>query len=446
MRKKKNNSKMKRANASPEQQALVKDIFGDDDDEGDDTGSSEPGKKQQKVEPPAIELHPHEFSDVDLSEVYYRIGYRGIQVSDAKSAMQKEIRRGNEVAACYWAMVLLASFKVENLMNRLLVIASEDVAVANKEQVIMAESTQCFYRTLRDLKGKKAGAWKCLRNDVELRTRIARLVIALCRAPKTRITDHMLSLLCSNPIGRGGDEDEYTVLPADPKADVLLSGFNTVLHICTLMSDVKRKKYDEALERRAFDELRKVLRPSAGWEELENKRAVFNFQKAKMTKAFELMLYMSNELSFRGISPQKLYRCVEALKNIGIYRMKKTGSVEHHVPKGLPGKVELCHALLFFTRPESDLDFLGHDASGDDQKLGQIATDDYAAFIRGDYTMTPPDYSLDRHTSSNRGVDKSLAGFFEREHKALHPVKNPILYDPYYAECLALMKVIDAKK
>ena len=65
------------------------------------------------------------FDKSDWDKSYYRSGVHGIDIANAKSALHKEIRRGNDVMARFWAMTLLCSHKVENLMNRLLVIAGE---------------------------------------------------------------------------------------------------------------------------------------------------------------------------------------------------------------------------------------------------------------------------------------------------------------------------------
>jgi len=60
----------------------------------------------------------------------------GYYSDEVRSALQKEIRSGKEYEAVYWAMEL-ESFNPEtgagatNLWNRLRVIASEDVGIAN---------------------------------------------------------------------------------------------------------------------------------------------------------------------------------------------------------------------------------------------------------------------------------------------------------------------------
>jgi len=55
---------------------------------------------------------------------------RGYDIYELLSALQKDIRRGNEYQALFWA-VELESFNPTALWNRLRVIASEDIGLAD---------------------------------------------------------------------------------------------------------------------------------------------------------------------------------------------------------------------------------------------------------------------------------------------------------------------------
>ncbi|MFA5039954.1 MAG: hypothetical protein WC732_09805, partial [Candidatus Omnitrophota bacterium] len=130
------------------------------------------------------------FPDDDLAKSYYRVGFNGVSMAVAKSALQKSIRRGETAAARYWAAVLLASHKVANLYNRLLVISCEDIGPADTsalEQVVAAAER---YKVLRSVQFKGPGAWKHLRNVVAIRADVDALVRMLCAAPKSRVCDH----------------------------------------------------------------------------------------------------------------------------------------------------------------------------------------------------------------------------------------------------------------
>jgi len=60
----------------------------------------------------------------------------GYTLGEVISALQKEIRRGNESAAMYWA-IEIESVERKYLWNRLKVIVSEDIGLASTETNIM---------------------------------------------------------------------------------------------------------------------------------------------------------------------------------------------------------------------------------------------------------------------------------------------------------------------
>lgn len=94
------------------------------------------------------------------------------------SALQKEIRRGNEQGAMYWALELVPQFE-PYLWRRLVVIANEDIGIA-------APSIFCTVSILREqfFEFRERG-----RNGTA-RLILANAILTMCRAPKSRIADH----------------------------------------------------------------------------------------------------------------------------------------------------------------------------------------------------------------------------------------------------------------
>lgn len=94
------------------------------------------------------------------------------------SALQKEIRRGNEEGAMYWALELVPQYEFY-LWRRLVVIANEDIGIAQP-------SIFCTIAILRDqfFEFRERG-----RNGTA-RLILANAILTMCRAPKTRISDH----------------------------------------------------------------------------------------------------------------------------------------------------------------------------------------------------------------------------------------------------------------
>lgn len=97
---------------------------------------------------------------------------------EVASAIQKEIRRGNEEGALYWSLELLPRYE-KYLWKRLIVIANEDIGIASMETI--------------EFVNVQAQSWFWLREhnaQDELRLVLANAILALCRAPKTRLADH----------------------------------------------------------------------------------------------------------------------------------------------------------------------------------------------------------------------------------------------------------------
>jgi replication-associated recombination protein RarA len=96
---------------------------------------------------------------------------------EVTSALQKEIRRGDEEAAVYWAMILYSS-SPQYLWKRLMVTAAEDIGLADPETV------HRVYTLALGWKMSKESSWYVSPHSATM------AVVLLCRAPKsTEIED-----------------------------------------------------------------------------------------------------------------------------------------------------------------------------------------------------------------------------------------------------------------
>jgi replication-associated recombination protein RarA len=104
---------------------------------------------------------------------------RGYDIYELLSALQKDIRRCNEYQAIHWA-IELESFNAKMLWNRLRVIASEDIGIANAEATLLIDVLE---RQYTDAVTRK--------NDSS-RLFLVHAVLYLARSPKSRIVDDLL--------------------------------------------------------------------------------------------------------------------------------------------------------------------------------------------------------------------------------------------------------------
>jgi replication-associated recombination protein RarA len=107
---------------------------------------------------------------------------KGYYLDEVISALQKEIRRGKEYEAVYWA-VELESFNPKALWNRLKVIASEDIGVAEPHAPLIIDALESMYLYAKEKKKE------------EYRMFFVNAVSILARAPKCRIADNLLITL-----------------------------------------------------------------------------------------------------------------------------------------------------------------------------------------------------------------------------------------------------------
>ena len=102
----------------------------------------------------------------------------GYDFWELMSALQKDIRRGNERQAVFWA-VELESFKPTALWNRLIVMASEDIGVANNQMSVLIDVLNKQYQNMP----KERGLF------------LIHAVLALSRSRKSREVDELLKII-----------------------------------------------------------------------------------------------------------------------------------------------------------------------------------------------------------------------------------------------------------
>lgn len=105
---------------------------------------------------------------------------QGYRLDEVVSALQKEIRRGNELMASYWAFEMNDSGFWRYCFKRLQVISGEDIGLANPQAMILVSST---YSSLL--------AQDKVRKIVQVDNNILGFVVAyMARAKKSRHVDY----------------------------------------------------------------------------------------------------------------------------------------------------------------------------------------------------------------------------------------------------------------
>ena len=107
---------------------------------------------------------------------------RGYNLDELFSALQKNIRRGKEYEAMFWAAEL-ESFNDVALWNRLSVIASEDIGPASPIMTLLIETLEKQYYDARK------------RGSDAYRLFLTNAVVNLARSQKSRVTDDLLNIV-----------------------------------------------------------------------------------------------------------------------------------------------------------------------------------------------------------------------------------------------------------
>ncbi|MCR3907089.1 MAG: hypothetical protein NUK62_08715 [Tenericutes bacterium] len=107
---------------------------------------------------------------------------KGYDLHEVLSALQKEIRRGKEYEAVYWARELENPFD-KALWNRLRIIASEDISLADPIASLVVDVLEKQYY---DAVARKNDSSKLF---------LVHAVLHLARAPKSRIVGNLLAVV-----------------------------------------------------------------------------------------------------------------------------------------------------------------------------------------------------------------------------------------------------------
>jgi replication-associated recombination protein RarA len=116
---------------------------------------------------------------------------RGYDFYELLSALQKDIRRGNEYEAVFWA-VQLDGISSKALWNRLRIIASEDVGVANSLAPLVIDMLKREYCDAKGLTYNMEKKDPKGKTDDSYRLFLVNAVLYLARSPKSRIVDDLL--------------------------------------------------------------------------------------------------------------------------------------------------------------------------------------------------------------------------------------------------------------
>lgn len=109
---------------------------------------------------------------------YRRLTQGSYELGEVISALQKEIRRGEEEGAMYWALELVPQYEAY-LWRRLVVIANEDIGIAEPTIFVTVSVLRDQYFEFRE-RGRNGTA----------RLILANVILTMCRARKSRISDH----------------------------------------------------------------------------------------------------------------------------------------------------------------------------------------------------------------------------------------------------------------
>jgi replication-associated recombination protein RarA len=102
----------------------------------------------------------------------------GTLLSEAISALQKEIRRGREQEAMYWAIDVCEKYPAY-LWRRLAVIVSEDIGLADPRIIVLIDALKRQYDLVAEHSYRP-----------QERIILATAILAMCRAKKSRLSDN----------------------------------------------------------------------------------------------------------------------------------------------------------------------------------------------------------------------------------------------------------------
>lgn len=110
----------------------------------------------------------------------------------ALSCLQKEIRRGNEQEAYWWALEIEDGYTA-SLWRRLRIISVEDVGLGNPDAARIIETLERFYWIEQQLEEKKHSE----------RVFLAQAILLLCRSAKSRGADDLMAFIGHRKFSEG---------------------------------------------------------------------------------------------------------------------------------------------------------------------------------------------------------------------------------------------------
>lgn len=131
-----------------------------------------------------VEIKEEVCTDANSS---WRLSPNGYDLFQLHSALQKDIRRGNEKQALRWAIELesMGSKGIASLWNKLKIIASEDIGPANQIAPMVINALELEYKDLRKTSNKKKPERLPLVNAVSF----------LSNSLKSRVIDNLLAVV-----------------------------------------------------------------------------------------------------------------------------------------------------------------------------------------------------------------------------------------------------------
>lgn len=344
------------------------------------------------------------FDKHDLANSYYRETYRSEQVNEAyskaeiTSLLQKAIRRNLPDLAHISAALLLASFQVTKLCNRLMTIATEDIGIGNMECIELAVALdklrERLYSTEKIQGSTTSGMvarWRQdLRNNLEFRRALHHCVAVMCVSPKTRLGDHM-SMVLFNPAQ------------------------NLKLDVGVLRHTLAELMSHERGDTRGEEFFMRFLSQHIGTADLPaargNADAICQVIIQRLKFDYPILLPAANA-------------CAQSIVARNATK-----------PTKLAGKTSLATLVLLCTRRLSDIKLrLDEGRKPADFALNKI----YSDLIAGRNLPAIPAWAKDKHTTY---VPDGNFIFVVREQAALEPVH--VVADPYVERAIAYCKAKD---
>jgi len=147
----------------------------------------------------------------------------GYVLGETISALQKEIRRGSEEEAMYWALELCP--KYENYFwRRIIIIVNEDIGLANPFlQVYVGVQKQLYFE------GRERGESPILI--------LSNLILALCRSPKSRLADNFYCAVVQDKLNSPRKEiPDYAIDQHTQKGRALGRGMDHFFAECVVLN------------------------------------------------------------------------------------------------------------------------------------------------------------------------------------------------------------------